>query len=90
MKNKLKKCLKKLCSYLLIYIGITILFSTAIVASYLLPDYNIRGHIAESEKQIENEWNNKPLFAGVGASLDMHTDTLMLNIAYNKGTYNNQ
>lgn len=90
MKNKLKKSLKKLCSYLLIYIGITILFSTAIVASYLLPDYNIRGHIAESEKQIENEWDNKPLFAGVGASLDMHTDTLMLNIAYNKGTYNNQ
>lgn len=90
MKNNLKKCLKKLCAYLLIYIGITILFSTAIVVSYLLPDYNIRGHIAESEKQIENEWNNKPLFTGVGASLDMHTDTLMLNIAFNKGTYNNQ
>ena len=51
----MKKIGKKVLAYLCLYLGLTLLFSTLIVGSYLLPDYNIRGHIAESIGQLSLE-----------------------------------
>ena len=44
----MKKSVKKLLAYLLLYFGITILFSIFMIGAYMLPNYNIRGHVAES------------------------------------------
>lgn len=87
----MKKVGKKVLAYLCLYIGITLLFSTLMVGSYLLPDYNIRGHIAESIGQLSLEGiGYSPFFQQPSATLDTHTDALMLNIALNKGTNEKQ
>lgn len=44
----MNKYAKKILGYLLLYLGITLLFSTLMVGTYILPNYNIRGHVAES------------------------------------------
>lgn len=87
----MKKILKKILSFALIYLGITLLFVSLIIGSYMLPDTNIRGHVAESIEQLKTEGNGyAPFFRQPGATLDTHTDSLMLNIALNKGINENQ
>ncbi len=53
----MKKVFKKVLSFALIYLGITLLFVSLIIGSYMLPDTNIRGHVAESIEQLKNEGN---------------------------------
>lgn len=82
----MKKLGKKVFAFLLVYLGIVALFSTLMIATYWLPNTNIRGHVAESVAQLEKEGiGYVPFFQQTGATLDMHTDALMLNIALNKG-----
>ncbi len=82
----MKKVGKKVLVYLCFYLGLTLLFSALMLGSYLLPDYNIRGHIAESIGQLSLEGvGYSPFFQQPSATLDTHTDALMLNIAFNKG-----
>lgn len=85
MNDKIKKISKKLLAYILVYIGITVLFLTMIYGAYALPDTNIRGHIVESIPILENEGEGySPFFRENGAVLDTFTDKLILNIAANK------
>ena len=88
----MKKSVKKLLAYLLLYFGITILFSIFMIGAYMLPNYNIRGHVAESLAQIQEEGTGTycPFFDQAGAMLDIHTDALILNIAQAKGMYEDQ
>lgn len=82
MKNKLKKFV----SYIITYVGITMLFTFLIIGCYLLPNNNIRKNVAESLGQLKREGNGyTPFFDQPGAMMDTHTDALMLNIAMNKG-----
>ena len=82
----MKKILRKLLAFVLIYLGISLLFTALIIGSYMLPDTNIRGHIAESVGQLSLEGiGYSPFFREASATLDTHTDALMLNIALNKG-----
>lgn len=87
----MKKYLKKILAYLLLYLGITLLFSFLMLGTYMLPNYNIRGHVAESIPQIQKEGTGYiPFFNQTGAILDTHTDALILNIAQAKGIEKNQ
>lgn len=82
----MKKFLKKILSYFLVYIGVTIIFLALIIGTYMLPNTRIRGHVAESIKVLKEESEiDKPFFKTAGAILDTHTDSLILNIAMNKG-----
>ena len=86
MKEKIKTISKKILAYFIIYVGITILFVSLIIGAYMLPNTNIRGHIAESVALLKNEGlGYAPLFQNASATLDTHTDALILNIAMNKG-----
>ena len=87
----MNKYAKKILGYLLLYLGITLLFSALMVGTYILPNYNIRGHVAESLPQIQGEGIGYcPFFAQSSAMLDTHTDALILNIAQAKGMSENQ
>ena len=87
----MKNILKKICNFGLLYIAIAIVFLALMFFSYMLPDYNIRGHAEESVERLKTEGlGYAPFFGQVGATLDTHTDALMLNIALNKGTSENQ
>lgn len=82
----MKKSVKKILGYLLLYFGITLFFSVLMVGTYMLPNYNIRGHVAESLPQIQEEGTGYcPFFEQPSATLDTHTDALILNIAQAKG-----
>lgn len=86
MKEKIKTISKKILAYFIIYVGITMLFVSLIIGAYMLPNTNIRGHIAESVALLKNEGlGYAPLFQNASATLDTHTDALILNIAMNKG-----
>lgn len=77
---------KKILSYILVYIGLTLLFCSIMIGTYWLPNTNIRGHVAESVAQLEKESTGyAPFFQQIGSILDTHTDALILNIALNKG-----
>ena len=81
----MEKKLKKLLSYFLVYIGVTIIFLALIVGTYMLPNTRIRGHVAESVALLKNEGlGYAPIFQSASATLDTHTDALILNIAMNK------
>jgi len=85
----IKKAIKKFLSYFLVYLGLTLLFSSLMIATYTLPNARIRGHIAESVGQLKSEgMGYAPFFQEIGGILDTHTDSLILNIAMNKGTSN--
>lgn len=87
----MKNVLKKILLFVLLYIGLAMAFVVLIYASFKLPSYRIRGHVAESVEQIKKEGIGYiPFFNQFGARLDIHTDALMLNIALNKGMYENQ
>lgn len=82
----MKKVLKKLLPYSFVYIGVTIIFLALIVGTYMLPNTRIRGHVAESVALLKNEGlGYAPIFQSASATLDTHTDALILNIAMNKG-----
>lgn len=82
----MKQVIKKILGYLLLYLGIVVLFSVLMLGTYMLPDYNIRGHVAESIPQLQGEGIGYcPFFAQSSAMLDTHTDALILNIAQAKG-----
>ena len=52
----------------------------------MLPNTRIRGHVAESVALLKNEGlGYAPIFQSASATLDTHTDALILNIAMNKG-----
>ena len=82
----MKKVLKKLSAYFFVYIGVTIMFLALIVGTYMLPNTRIRGHVEESVALLKNEGlGYAPIFQSASATLDTHTDALILNIAMNKG-----
>jgi len=82
----MKRSFKNVLNYLLLYFGLTVLFSILMICTYMLPNYNIRGHVAESLSQIQGEGiGYSPFFAQSSAMLDTHTDALILNIAQAKG-----
>lgn len=81
----IKNALKKFSAYVLIYLGLVILFTTLMYGTYSLPDTNIRGHIAESIPLLKNEGiGYAPFFQTDKSTLDTFTDELILNIATNK------
>lgn len=87
----MKEVLKKILRFVILYFSITAIFVLLMFGSYLLPNYRIRGHIEESIEQLRKEGNGYiPFFNQGGATLDTHTDALMLNIAFNKGMYENE
>lgn len=82
----MKPEIKKVLAYVFVYIGLTILFTSLMIGTYLLPDTNIRGHIEESIALLKNEGiGYAPLFQNASATLDTFTDALILNTALNKG-----
>ena len=85
------KFLKKIMSFILLYIVLVVSFIVLIYVSFKLPNERIRGHVAESVKQLKDEGIEYiPFFSQEGALLDTHTDALMLNIALNKEMYENE
>lgn len=87
----MKKIAKKVLIFILLYLILCVSFVILMLATYMLPNYNIRGHIEESVKQLKDESTGYiPFFNQGGATLDTHTDALMLNIAANKGMNENQ
>lgn len=87
----MKERLKKIIRFMILYLILTIIFTVLMFCSYLLPNFNIRGHIEESIAQLKNEGiGYTPFYNQPGAMLDTHTDALMLNIAFNKGMNENQ
>lgn len=83
----MKRVLKKTVSFLLVYIGLTVLFVSLMYAAYSLPNNKIRGHVSESIGTITKEGiGYSPFFLQAASTLDTHTDALILNIALNKGT----
>ena len=84
MKNKV--IIKKISSYIILFLIMVILFSIAMIGSYLLPNERIRAHIAESEELLVNQ-NGNPFFIDYinGANLDVFTDLLIMNISMDKG-----
>ncbi|MBR3249132.1 MAG: hypothetical protein IKF97_05940 [Clostridia bacterium] len=85
------KLLKKIMSFILLYIVLAVSFIVLIYVSFKLPNERIRGHVAESVKQLKDEGIGYiPFFSQEGALLDTHTDALMLNIALNKEMFENE
>ena len=78
--------IKKITTFILLYLILTITFTLLMYISYKLPNDSIRGHVEESIEQISKEGIGYiPFFNQTGALMDTHTDALMLNIALNKG-----
>lgn len=78
--------MKKIFEYFLVYICLVVIFSFIMVGTYLLPNNRIRGHVEESLQLLNSEGiGYSPFFQQGGATLDAHTDALILNIALNKG-----
>lgn len=85
MMNK-KDIIKKISSYIILFLIMVVVFSIAMIGTYLLPNERIRAHIAESKELLINQ-NGNPLFTDYikGANLDVFTDLLIMNTAMNKG-----
>ena len=85
MMNK-KGIIKKISSYIILFLIMVVVFSIAMIGTYLLPNERIRAHIAESKELLINQ-NGNPLFTDYikGANLDVFTDLLIMNTAMNKG-----
>ena len=85
MMNK-KDIIKKISSYIILFLIMIVVFSVAMIGTYLLPNERIRAHIAESKELLINQ-NGNPLFTDYikGANLDVFTDLLIMNTAMNKG-----
>lgn len=80
--------IKKMFTYIAIYIVMISLFSISMIAVYALPNGRIRDNIKESEAHIlMSSGNNNPLFGSyiTGMQLDAFTDMLILDISINKG-----
>lgn len=80
--------IKKMFTYIAIYIVMISLFSIGMIAVYALPNGRIRDNIKESEAHIlMSSGNNNPLFGSyiTGMQLDAFTDMLILDISINKG-----
>ena len=85
--EKIRKILKQVIIYFIIFIVMLVLFCASMIATYALPNERIQGHLRESKEFILNADLN-PLFGNYveGAKLDGFTDLLILNTAMNKGT----
>lgn len=85
MMNK-KDIIKKISSYIILFLIMVVVFSISMIGTYLLPNERIRAHIAESKELLINQ-NGNPLFTDYikGANLDVFTDLLIMNTAMNKG-----
>ena len=85
MMNK-KDIIKKISSYIILFLIMVVVFSITMIGTYLLPNERIRAHIAESKELLINQ-NGNPLFTDYikGANLDVFTDLLIMNTAMNKG-----
>ena len=85
MMNK-KDIIKKISSYIILFLIMVVVLSIAMIGTYLLPNERIRAHIAESKELLINQ-NGNPLFTDYikGANLDVFTDLLIMNTAMNKG-----
>lgn len=85
MMNK-KDIIKKISSYIILFLIMVVVFSIAMIGTYLLTNERIRAHIAESKELLINQ-NGNPLFTDYikGANLDVFTDLLIMNTAMNKG-----
>ena len=60
MMNK-KDIIKKISSYIILFLIMVVVFSIAMIGTYLLPNERIRAHIAESKELLINQ-NGNPLF----------------------------
>lgn len=91
MKKINNKIVKQISIYVIIFIAMLLLFCTAMISTYLLPDERIRDHIEESKSSIL-KYNGNPLFGDYinSGKLDEYTDLLILNTAMNKGKYENE
>lgn len=86
MKNIGKKFLK----YTIIYITLATVFFISMIVTYSLPNNRIRNNVEKSVDVLKTEGiGYTPFFAKPAALLDTHTDALILNIAMNKGTNDN-
>ena len=87
----MKEAINKILKYVITFIAMLAVFSLCMIITYALPNGKIRGHIEESIELATGTGVN-PLFRNYvpGARLDEYTDMLILNIALNKGTYENQ
>lgn len=77
---------KTLIQYISIFIIMIIVFSSAMVISYKLPNKNIRENIRESVDQLDREGQYLNLFFGQDSNitkLDNFTDSIMLMMAAN-------
>lgn len=83
--------MKKLKNYIMLFIAMILIFSLGMIFSSLLPNGRIRSHIEES-KDILMKSNNNPLFDNyiIGGKVDDYTDLIIMNIAANKGTSENE
>ena len=90
MKDKLKKLPKIFLKYSCVYLIMIILFFSLMVVSYLLPNNRIRENVAESLPVLEQEGNGySPFYKEAASTMDTHTESLILNIAMNKGMSDN-
>ncbi len=83
--------LKKVISYIVLYIIMIIIFCLAMISVYAIPNDRIQFHIQESKDNILN-FDSNPFFTEYikGANLDEFTDLLILNTAMNKGKGNEE
>lgn len=83
---KIKKVLKKIASYVVLFVLMIIIFCMAMIISYALPNERIQAHIEESKEVLTRAIGN-PFFEEYikGAQLDEYTDLIIMNTAMNKG-----
>lgn len=90
IKVKVKYRIKK---YLITFLTLIFLFLILKIIAYSLPNDRVKYHIDESTELINKEGIYREPFlnnGGLSFKLDNFTDSLILNMALNKGTYKNE
>jgi len=86
----MKKILKKVGVYAIVSVLLLLIFTISMWISYSLPNTRIRKNVTGSLEQLKKEGTYyNPFFTNIAAQLDNFTDTLILNIAANKGMEEN-
>lgn len=83
---KTRSLIRKIASYVILFLIIIVIFCMAMIISYALPNERIQFHIRESKDVLAKAGEN-PFFGETikGAQLDGYTDLLIMNTAMNKG-----
>ena len=83
---KTRSLIRKIASYVILFLIMIVIFCMAMIISYALPNERIQFHIRESKDVLAKAGEN-PFFGETikGAQLDGYTDLLIMNTAMNKG-----